>query len=149
MFAIFTNWMNNCFWIERWYDMKLFQYVQNDFSIMCCTDCLQISEWTMSVISACRLETVLFIDFQCFFYAATMASLPLVWPVMEDLWGKCSHRHMLNFILCDSAIYTSSRNDDLLRSTALKASLSPCSLRGHQKFSSLSTNHGVPVIIQR
>lgn len=123
--------------------MKLFRYIQNDFSITRCTDCLQISEWTLSVTSACRLEIVLFIDFQWFFYAATMASLPLVWPVMEDLWGKCSHRRMLNFILCDSAIYTSSRNDDLLKSTALKASLSPCSLRGHQMFSSLCTNHDV------
>ncbi len=127
--------------------MKHFRYIQNYFSVTRFTVCLQTSEWTLSVTSACRLDIVL--DFQWIFYAATMASLPLIWPVMDDLWGKCSHRRMLNFILCDSAIYTSSRKYDLLKSTALKASLSPCSLRGHQMFSSLYTNHDVTVIIQQ
>lgn len=58
-----------------------------------------------------------------YFYAATMASLPLVWPVMEELWGKCSHGSMLNFILFDSAIYNSSRNDDLFKNTGLFVTL--------------------------
>lgn len=152
MFAIFTNWMNSCFWIEPeviWHKTFSIYTKWLFFSIIRCTDCLQISKWTLSVTSACRLEIVVFLDFQWFFNAATMTSLPLVWLLMEDLWGKCSHQSMLNFILCDSVIYTSSRNDDLLKGTALKASLLLCLLRGYQMCSSLCTNHDVTVIFRR
>lgn len=82
-------------------DITLFR----TFSMICCTECLHVSEWTLGAS------------------AATTASLPLVWPVMEELWGKCSHGSMLNFILFDSAIYNSSRNDDLFKNTGLFVTL--------------------------
>lgn len=73
-----------------WYDIKLFRYIQNYFSITRCTVCLQISESsitmeTLSVTSVCRLEIVLFIDFQWFFMQPPW---PLC-PWFDQWWNTC------------------------------------------------------------